>query len=101
MSIPVTCPSAPTASANNIYSADYGPSLGNDDDFDTRYSAAGTQPTNWYELDWPKPVTVNRVTAYQLFPWESNLGIDYWDGTAWRQVSYLSGATDRRREVCR
>lgn len=80
-----------TASANNIYSSEYGPSLGNDDDLDTRYSAAGTYPTNWYELDWPEPVTVNRVIAYQLFPWESNLGIDYWDGAAWRRLSYLSG----------
>jgi hypothetical protein len=80
-----------TASANNIYSSEYGPSMGNDDDFDTRYSAFGTTATNWYQLDWPEPVTVSRVIAYQLFPWESNLGIDYWDGAAWQQVFYLSG----------
>lgn len=88
---------APLATATALTSiAGYEASMGNDDDWDTRYSKTTGDANPWYQLEWPSPVTINRVKVHQLADPGGSFGMRFlevqvWDGSSWQTAGRVDG----------
>ena len=70
------------------------PSLAIDENMSTRWSQAppGDYTDGWFQLEWPSPVVVSAVTAYQYAGLMSQFKAYYWDDSAWQLAAEYSGA---------
>lgn len=88
---------APFATATSSTSIPgYEAGLGNDDDWDSRYSKTPGDANPWYQLEWPSPVTINRVKVHQLADPGGAFGMRFlevqvWDGASWQVAGRIDG----------